>query len=85
VLEALGSPGAFTTDRTIVANFMDVGEHDHWKRQGSQPWQKIAAVPGVKEKNDARIARATEVLGIPVTRDHSIVQLARMLKDKGSA
>ena len=87
VIAALGRPNArFVSDESTVWDFLETGESEYFTRETPlRPWQKVPANPAVKAHNDAKLARASLQLGIPVDRHDRIVVLARALKNKADA
>ena len=82
VAAALGRKGALVTDESKVSDFLEMGENPHRVRKGSTgTWVNMPGDPAIKKLNDQKLARATDLLGIPIERGEFIVVVARRLKE----
>lgn len=82
VAAALGRKGALVTDESKVSDFLEMSENPHRVRKGSTgTWVNMPGDPAIKKLNDEKLARATDLLGIPIERGEFIVVVARRLKE----
>lgn len=83
VCEALGHPGALVTDESLVKDMLESGGDPHRRRRGgiysTEPWEDRPGDPEVKARNEARLAHARSMLGVPVEPGDRIVAVAKAL------
>ncbi|MBX3169551.1 MAG: hypothetical protein KF760_19270 [Candidatus Eremiobacteraeota bacterium] len=80
VLIALGHEGALVTDESLVADFLESGGQPYCFRRGqSGPWLGMPGDPAIDEKNKRILSSVSAELGVPLTPDDFLVDVARRL------
>lgn len=82
VVEALGHPGAFITDESLVRDMLSAGDSPHQFRRGhTGPWEDRPGNPEIAKENAEILRVASEKLGLPIQASDSIVTVAHKLKN----
>lgn len=85
VLEALGHPGAFVSDKSLVKDFLSSGGSAHQVKRGGlfskEPWEDRLGDPSIAKENAELLRSVSEKLGLLVEPSDLIITVAHKLKN----
>lgn len=85
VLEALGHEEAFVSDESTIFDFLEIGGTPYRAKRRGEDWVEYPGDPEIQARNERRLAELSEKLGVVVSENDFIVDVARNLRACGKA